>query len=245
MNIKEALLLVAVAGFATGCFATKMAQTAEPLGDGNNELALSFNTSQFANLTEGGNGASATLPNLIPNFHWGVGIGDDMDLYGSVNFVGWYTELGLKYVPLQTENGNLAVAPLVGLSPLGALASLRLAVPVLYTHKLNNKTSLTVMGEGVYRRRGNASSGDWSDDAVDAFSGDTLGVGGGIGLEVKGRAFFVRPSLNYTYYTASFTGADDPLDIGIGQLGFTFGRVGGKVEAQLDRIEEKLDALSE
>jgi hypothetical protein len=101
------------------------------------------------------------------------------------------------------------------------------------------------MGEGVYRRRGNASAGSWSEDLVDAFSGDTIGVGGGIGIELKGRAFFVRPSLNYTYYTASFGGADDPVDLGIGQIAFTFGRVGGKVEAQLDRIEEKLDALSE
>jgi hypothetical protein len=242
MNFKTVLGVAATANFATGCFATKMAQTADPLGEGNSEFAISFNTSQIANLGE--SGAAVTLPNLIPNVHYGVGVSDTIDLYGNVNIAGWYTELGVKYVPIQTENGSLAIAPLLGISPMGIFASARLALPVLYTHKLKSNLSLTVMGEGLYRKRFNSSSGGWASD-FEGLYGDTLGVGGGIGLDIRGRALSIRPALSYTYFTAAFDGSEDSLDFGIGQFGLTFVRVGGRTEAQLDRIEEKLDALAE
>lgn len=205
-------------------------------------MAVSWNTSQITNLGE--SGGAVTLPNLIPNVHFGMGMADTVDLYGNLNVVGWYTEIGVKYVPLQTESGSLAIAPLVGFSPMGILASTRLALPVMYTHKLNPNLSLTVMGEGLYRKRGNSSGGGWASD-FEGLYGDTLGVGGGIGLDIRGRALSIRPALSYTYFTAAFDGSDDSLDFGIGQFGLTFARVGGRTEAQLDRIEEKLDALAE
>ena len=242
MNFKSPLMVAAMATLTTGCFATKMAQTAEPLGAGNSEIAVSWNTSQIANLGE--DGGAVTLPNLIPNAHFGIGVADNVDLYTNVNFTGWYTEIGVKYVPIQTENGSLAIAPLAGISPMGVLASTRLALPVMYTHKISPNLSLTVMGEGLYRKRGNSSVGDWAED-FEGLYGDTLGVGGGIGLDIQGRALSIRPALSYTYFTAAFDGANDPIDFGIGQFGLTFVRVGGRTEAQLDRIEEKLDALAE
>jgi len=242
MNFKSPLMVVAMATLATGCFATKMAQTAEPLGEGNSEIAVSWNTSQIANLGE--NGSAVTLPNFIPNAHFGIGVADNVDIYTNLNLTGWYAELGVKYVPIQTENGSLAIAPLAGISPLGVLASARLALPVMYTHKITPNLSLTVMGEGLYRKRVNSSVGDWADDFAGLY-GDTFGVGGGIGLDIRGRALSMRPALSYTYFTAAFDGADDPVDYGIGQFGLTFARVGGRTEAQLDRIEEKLDALAE
>jgi hypothetical protein len=245
MDLKNPLMLAAVMVLSSGCFATKMSQTAEPLGDGNGEIALSWNTSQITNL--GDEAVSMTLPSLLPSAHFALGVADNVDVFANVSVASWSTDIGAKYVPIRTESGSFALAPYVGLSPWGALASSRIGLPIMYTRKLNPKLLLTVMGEGLYRKRGDVSAGSEGgvNDLVSAFTGDTIGVGGGIGLEFRGRALAIRPALSYTYYTAQFSGSDDPLKIGIGQFGLTFARANGRIEAQLDRIEGKIDALGE
>lgn len=245
MELKSPLMLAAVLAFSSGCFATKMTQTAEPLGDGNGEIGLSWNSSQLTDIADGS--SPGLLPSLFPNVHLGLGMADNVDMFANVSVASWSTDVGAKYVPIRTETGSFALAPYVGFSPWGALASTRVGLPVMYTRKLSPKLSFTVMGEALYRKRGDVSSGtwEWVDDLVNSFSGDTMGVGGGIGLEFRGRALAIRPALSYTYYTAQFSGSDDPLKIGVGQFGLTFARANGRIEAQLDRIEGKLDALGE
>jgi|GEM_PF-4274612 len=233
--------LIALLG-TTGCFATKMSQTAETLGEGRSELALSFNTTQFTNLDAGGDVdfSGTVVPNLVPNVHYAVGINDNADFYGNLNPVGLATEFGVKYGVFRTEKSSLALAPMIGWSPMGALAATRFSLPVLFTQRISSSTALTLMGEGLYRRRGQVSN--WS-EVADSFVGDTMGVGGGIGLELKGRAFVVRPGLSFTYYSTDFSGADDSVNATLGQLGVTIGRRSGHVEEQLDRMEKKIDDL--
>jgi hypothetical protein len=247
MVLNKSLMLTLLLAFASGCFSTKMTQTAEPLGAGNGEIALSWNTTQISNL--GDQPGSLTLPSLLPNAHFALGVADNVDVFANLSIASWSTDIGVKYVPIRTESGSFALAPYLGLSPWGALASSRLGLPIMYTRKLNPKLLLTVMGEGLYRKRGAASADSWESgwvgNLVDTFGGDTIGVGGGIGLEFRGRALSIRPALSYTYYTAQFDGAEDSVNVGIGQFGLTFARANGRVEAQLDRIEEKIDALAE
>ena len=107
--------LIAILG-TTGCFATKMSQTAETLGEGHSEISVSFNTTQFTSLEAGGelNFSGSLVPNLLPNFHYAVGINDKADFYGNLNPAGLATEFGVKYGLLQSGKGSLSVAPMIG-----------------------------------------------------------------------------------------------------------------------------------
>jgi hypothetical protein len=220
-----------------------MPQTAEPLGEGLSEVSLSMNSTQIASFA--GEEIGGFIPNLIPNVHYGMGLSESTDFFGNLSLASWYGELGIKVAMLQTDSGTLSVAPSVGLAPMGPLASTRATLPVLYTHRLSDKVALTAMGEATYRHRGDVSSTDWGGEVASTFSGNTLGIGGGLGVEVRNRSFYVRPTLTYTYYNATVAGAEDDQVVGLAQVAFTFGRIGGKTEAQLDRIEQKLDAMNE
>jgi len=220
-----------------------MTQTAEPLGEGISEFSVSFNSTQITSFE--GEAVGGFIPNLLPNVHYGLGVNDKLDFFGNMSVASWYGEIGIKIALSESDAGTISLAPSVGLSPLGALASTRTTLPLLYTHRLSDKTSFTVMGEATYRNRGDVSATDWGGEIADTFSGDTLGVGGGLGFEVRNRNFFVRPTFTYTYYSASFAGAEIDQKVGFGQVAITLGRTGGKTEAQLDRIEQKLDELNQ
>ena len=232
------LLLLSASMLTTGCFATRLTQTAEPVGEGLSEISLSMNSTQITSFA--GEEVGGAWPNLIPNVHYALGLSDTMDFFGNVSGASWYGELGFKLALLQSETGTFSVAPSVGLSPLGPLASTRTNLPLLYTHRVSDKVALTAMGEVTYRRRGDVSATE-----TGTFQGNTLGIGGGLGVEVRNRNFYVRPALTYTHYNASFAGAEDGQQVGLTQVAFTFGRTGGKTGAQLDRIEQKLDAMNE
>ena len=240
---RQTLGLLSTALLATGCFSTRLTQTAEPIGEGLSELSLSFNSTQITSIA--GEDVGGFWPNLIPNVHYGLGMSDSMDFFGNLSVASLYGELGVKLALTQSESGTLSVAPSVGLSPLGPLASTRANLPLLYTHRVSDKLALTAMGEVTYRMRGDVSATETGSDIAGTFKGNTLGVGGGLGVEVRNRSFYVRPALTYTYYNASFAGAEDVQEMGLAQVSFTFGRTGGKTGAQLDRIEQKLDAMNE
>ena len=235
------LFLLSVSTLTTGCFASRLTQTAEPLGEGISEVSISFNSTQITTIN--GEDVGGFWPNLIPNAHYGIGISDKMDFFGNLSLASWYGEVGVKYALSSNSDGALSLAPSVGLSPLGPLASTRTTLPLLYTRRLSETSSVTVMAEATYRRRGDASSSSFGEDLSGTFVGNTLGVGGGIGFEVRGRSFYVRPALTYTYYNATLAGAEDDQAMGMGQVAVTIGRTGGKMEAQLDRIEQKLDNM--
>lgn len=237
------LFLLGISTLATGCFATRLTQTAEPVGEGLSELSLSMNSTQITSFA--GEDVGGFWPNLIPNVHYALGISDTMDFFGNVSGASWYGELGIKLALVQSESGTFSVAPSVGLSPLGPLASTRTTLPLLYTHRVSDKVALTAMGEVTYRHRGDVSATESGGEIAGTFQGNTLGIGGGLGVEVRNRNFYVRPALTYTHYNASFAGAEDEQEIGLAQVAFTFGRIGGKTGAQLDRIEQKLDAMNE
>ena len=242
MRLTQHALLLLLSTSGLGCFATKMSSTARTLGEGNNETSLSFNTSQIFIEDQD----SLALPNLIPNFHWAVGMNDNTDLYGNVSLASWYTEVGIKRRILQSGANHLSLAPLLGISPLGSLASYRMGLPVLYTRDLSETVGLNLMAHAEYRIRGAVSeSGSSGEDLWELFGGDTVGVGGGLGVEVQGRAFYVRPAISYTYYSAAFGSEEERTAFAISQVAFTFGRVGGRTEAQLQRIEDKLDEVLE
>ena len=77
---------------------------------------------------------------------------------------------------------------------------------------------------------------------MELFGGDAVGVGGGIGVDVKARSFYVRPAISYTYYSALIgSESEERTALAISQIAFTFGRLAGETEAQLQRIEDKLD----
>ena len=237
---RAVVLGVGVVG--TGCFSSKMAQTAEPLGEGMSELAISFNASQVANLAEGGDWA--VWPNLLPNIHYGIGLSDSMDFFGNFNFGSSYLESGVKLALAQTDSGTLSILPSAGWAPLGFYSGARFSLPVMYTQRMSPTFALSLMGTASYQMNNAGSSGVFAEIGV-ASEGDELGLGGGLGVEFRGRALYVRPSVTYTYYRTAFSNSGDSTDWSLGQLTFTVGRTGGKTEAQLDRIEQKLDDLSQ
>ena len=236
---RSALLSVGLLG--TGCFATKMAQTAELLGEGNSETAISFNASQLANL---GEASWATVPNLIPNVHYGIGLNDKMDFFGNFNAASTFLQSGVKFSVAKTESGTLSLLPSLGWAPLFFYSGIRFSLPAMYTHRVSPTFAVTLLGSASYQINSAGSSDSFEVIGVDP-QGNEFGLGGGIGVEIKGRALYVRPSVSYTQFQTAFPQEGESTSWGLAQLTFTVGRTGGNTEAQLDRIEQKLDDLAQ
>ena len=63
---RQTLGLLSTALLATGCFSTRLTQTAEPIGEGLSELSLSFNSTQITSIA--GEDVGGFWPNLIRTY---------------------------------------------------------------------------------------------------------------------------------------------------------------------------------
>ena len=183
-----------------------------------------------------------------PEVHAHHGIVPDLEAGGRIAFGGPYAELDAKYRFLHSGSLHLAVAPLGGWTPGGALRGGRIALPLLATWDFDEHWGVSAGLHGGYRwARPNPVSvhvqpGDIGDLRWAAGSGG-WNYGAGLSADWRGDHLYVRPAVELTRSSAHTpgSGADYGIDTWTVTLsaGWTFGRD----TAAMDKTRQQLDAL--
>lgn len=232
--LRRGLLLLPLAVLTVGCIPLAgVPQTARPLGKG----VSSHTTSAMAvNYEERSSSDGSTFRANLPNFEYAyrVGVTDDLDVGARVTMLGLGIEAKWRF--LHTGPLHLAVAPDLGLMPLADLAGFWSTLPVIATYDLADNVSLNA---GVFLRGARVGSVD--SDSPSTYSGRLGGVGGALGLELRGEVFAIRPTLEVAHYETVSDG--NVGDFNLFLVNIHFERVSGREKQQLNRIENKLDQV--
>lgn len=240
------LLSIAVAGLWAGCLPVGNYHTARTLGEGESALGITFSATtytvtKFDSDTGEVESDSLTLPGVIPEVSYHIGITDDFEFGGRVAAGLLYAELDGKYRFLHSEGLHLAVAPAVGqaFAFVGTLTTVRL--PVLLTYEFHPRIALNAGANATLWYVSSIDDGD--DLPFTSDDGSLTTAGFSLGLEISGDTAFVRPSIEIS---RAFYGAgqrEDPLQIAAVVL--HFGTITGRELKRLDEMDRKLDEIND
>jgi hypothetical protein len=240
------LLSVAAAGLWAGCLPVGNYHTARTLGEGESALGITFSATTYTvTETDAETGElesdSLTIPGVIPEVSYHVGITDDFEIGGRVAAGLLYAELDGKYRFLRSEGLHLAVAPAVGqaFAIVGTLTTVRL--PVLLTYEFHPRIALNA---GANATLWYVASIDEGDDLPFADDDGALTTAGfSLGLEISGDTAFVRPSIEIARALYGEGQREDPLQIAAVVL--HFGTISGRELKRLDEMDRKLDEIND
>ena len=225
----------------SACLPVSNYHSARTLAEGESNFGTTFSSTSYQS-ADGDSGDAVTMPGLIPELTYHIGITDDVEFGGRVALGFLYGELDLKYRFYKSPDLHLAVAPAIGqVAAFGTITSMRL--PLIGTYEFNDQFSVI----------GSVSGSSWvvssvpdDDDLAGPFdAGENFFtmVGGSIGFEVTGSTAYIRPSFEMNTMTFRPDGADRRIKTGA--LVFHIGRIGGREKQQLDDIQDQLDRMEE
>ncbi|MEM9491999.1 MAG: hypothetical protein AAGC55_22830 [Myxococcota bacterium] len=234
----NALLIVALFGLlsgSTGCLLAGNYHSAKTLAKGESSFGMNFSATTYS--VDGG---AITLPNVIPEITYHVGLTDNLEIGGRVGIGSLAMEGDNKYRFLRSPNLHMAIAPSIGAQTLILISGTSLKLPVIATYELADNVAVTGSLFGISTRYSNAT-GDDSDDDLAVFGGSLVGTGASIGLEFSGSVFAIRPAVEFTNYSISIDDADDSFEA-FNTVNFMvhIAFIGGREKQQLDRIENML-----
>ncbi len=256
----KAAAVLAIALGLTGCFNSGVYRTARTLKKGEGDLGFSFavtnisQTSTTVRATESGESksdesdTSLTLPTIIPEISYHLGITDDFEFGGRVAPGSLFIELDGKYRFIGGPDEKLHVAAGLHLGYQTALImdGPSVSIPVIATYDVSDNIAINVAAFGRVL---------FLDDAVEdldvAFTGTTTTVGGHIGLELRGDTFYIMPAFEVSKWMAETETESDgqsatvDFDTTVMQGMINFGIVFGREKQQLDRMEKKIDKMDE
>lgn len=242
MRFGPFLSTAAAATLVASCLPVSNYHSAKTLGEGESSYGTTFSSTTYTAPQDDGSAESVTLPGLIPELSYHIGVTDNFEFGGRIAPGFLYGELDAKYRFLRSPEFHLAVAPSIGQMAIGGtVTSLRL--PLIGTYEVNDHFAFT----------GSVSGSSWTVSSVPSYD-DTGGmfnvgerfftmVGGSLGIEVSGEVAYVRPSVEFNTMTFRPEGSNQRIKTGA--LVFHVGRVSGREKKQLDRIEEKVDRMEE
>lgn len=246
-------LLVTAGLFATlalpGCLASGVYRTARTLEKGEGDLNLTFSAFQVGGgetTTTDANGnkvttqdPSITIPNIIPEVAYHIGVTDDLELGGRAALGSMLMEVDAKYRFLRTGDLHMAIAPALGFRALGPIEGVSGALPVIATFDLSDSFSLNLAPYVGY------TSLSSTDKELSGISGSFLSVGSSIGVQLRGRTFHFMPSVDYsqTMMDLSNSQSSESTSQRFIIFSLTMGWVSGRELKKLDRIEDKLDRM--
>ena len=231
--LRRGLLLLPLAVLTVGCFPLAgVSQTARPLGKGVSSHTTSAMVVTSEDKDDDGSTDRMTLPAV--EYAYRIGVTDDLDVGSRVTVLGLGIEAKWRF--LHTGPLHLAVAPDLGLMPLGDRAGYWSTLPVIATYDFADNLSLNA---GVFLRGARVGSVD--SDSPSTYSGRLGGVGGALGLELRGEVFAIRPTLEVAHYETVSDG--NVGDFNLFLVNIHFERVSGREKQQLNRIENKLDQV--
>jgi hypothetical protein len=233
---RRTLTLLACLTATTGaCLPVGNYHTARTLPRGESSVGLTFSATTYTDES----GDSLTIPGVIPEITYHIGVGQHAEVGGRIAPGFLYGELDVKYRFLQADRLHMAVAPAIGQMALGiTLTTLRL--PLILTYELSDMVSFNASLNGTTWR----SSGS-GDSTFEFYGGKEVFVttGGSAGIEVTGETFFLRPSFELGTMVTDPGGGADRLRIGA--VVIHFGWVSGREMKKLREMDEKLDRIED
>lgn len=237
MTSRVGVAVVALALLAPGCMPVSNYHSARTLGDGESSWGMTFSSTTYQDPDDGDR---VTLPGIIPEFTYHIGLSDDVEFGGRVAPGFLYGELDLKYRFFHNGPTHLAVAPALGqMAFLVAVTTVRL--PVILTYELNDKVALNT---GVAGSAWIVSDNGGDDqDSPFGVGDDFLRTATGfVGLDIQGRTAFIRPTLEMTRAIAGNEGTEE---FQLLQVSVHFGFISGRELKKLDQMQEQLDRIEQ
>lgn len=241
MKYARILALVGLAWLTTGCLLAGNYHSAKTLPKGQSSVGMTFSATSYARNGEDGR---ITIPNILPEVTYSVALQDNLEIGGRVGVGSLALEGNVKYRFLQSPQLHMAIVPTVGAQSLILINGFMVKLPVVATVDLADNVAINLSGFGTTTSYSSAGADD-SDDDLAVFSGSLGGFGGSIGLEFSGATFAIRPGIEVTRYQLDFGDDDDTFD-GFNTINVMvhLSFIRGREKQQLDRIEQKLDDLS-
>lgn len=247
-------LLGLLAALSQGCLSAGIYRTARTLEPGRGDFGLTWNTTRvqsgsYTTIDENGNevtqpGTSLTLPNIIPELAYHIGVVDNLELGGRLAPLTGFIEIDAKFRFFRSPNDQLhmALQPAIGYSSLFFIEGLNATLPLILTFDATKNVSLNIAPYVAYQ-----SYNQLADDIIVVLSGDYVTTGASLGVQLRGRKFYVQPNLdvarsvaNFSQSTADFVTYPTQTYV---RFGITLGWISGQELESLDRIEDKLDRV--
>ncbi len=232
--LRRGLLLLPLAVLTVGCIPLAgVPQTARPLGKGVSSHTTSAMVVTYEDKSDDGS-ITERLTFPAVEYAYRIGVTDDLDVGARITMGGLGIEAKWRF--LHTGTLHLAVAPDLGYVPLGTVGGYWSTLPVIATVDLADNLSVNA---GVFLRGAQFDNVD--PDSTSSFSGRLGGVGGALGLELRGEVFAIRPTLEAIHYETVSDGEGGAFNLFL--VSIHFERISGREKQQLNRIENKLDQV--
>jgi hypothetical protein len=240
-RLRFALLLATGLG-TTGCLMAGNYHSARTLEKGVSSAGMTFSITRYTDVDRDASTGETTtdvitLPTLIPEFTYHIGITDDLEAGGRLAPSSLGMEFDVKYRLFQGDAFHLAVAPAIGYQTGIIYSATHAKLPLLGTFDLAENFSVT---GAVF---GGTARFDDVDESFDTFRGNLGSTGAFLGVELRGETFYLRPGFEWTEYVADFD--NDPNFDGFRTFSVIahFAVVFGREKKQLNRMERKLDRI--
>jgi hypothetical protein len=175
---------------ATGCQSPALVRTARTLPRGASDLSLSLNLTRVSVGKTEVEGVTVpvedfNLPNPMPDLMYDYGLTDNAQLGLRLSLGTGLAEVHavLRFIEAARSTVHVALAPAAGYRVLGLVNGPVFTLPLLVTYDLSPSMSLNVGPLVSFASYSTPRSLHFG-DALD-LSGDTLYVGGGLGLELR------------------------------------------------------------
>ena len=182
-------LTVALVLCLAACQSPALIRTARTLPKGANDLSLSLNVARASIGETNVSGLNVpvrdfNLPNPIPEVMIDHGLTDDVQLGLRLSLGSGLVEAHavLRFIETAGSTLHVAVAPAAGYRALGLVNGPVFTLPLLVTYDLNSSMSLNLGPLVSYAAYSTPRSLRFGDLDLD---GDTLYVGGGLGIELR------------------------------------------------------------
>ena len=231
---------------SVGCQSPALTRTARTLPPGASDWSASFNLTHISTNVAGvpdtlerAVASRFNYPNPIPDLLYSHGISSGSELGGRLSLGSGLLELNSKFRYLEAAQGRLqaAVAPAIGYRALGIVNGPVGTLPALFTYDVSPSWAVSVgalASYAVYR----VATGLGRDEAD--LSGNTLYVGGGVGVELHSDRLHVMPALELQRSVSRAGVAARAPDIGMLFLSLTFG-IGPREPGASDRQMQRED----
>ncbi|ACY18325.1 hypothetical protein [Haliangium ochraceum] len=238
MRITHSIVLVAIAWLASGCLLAGNYHSAKTLDKGISATGINFSATSLALDTdsESGNDTTIVIPNLLPEITYSLGLDENIEAGGRVGIGSLAAEGYFKYRFVNSDRLHVAVAPSLSAQTLIVIHGLSARLPLLATYELSDNFAVNL--GGFVTGTSYTTAFDDDDDDLGVLSGTNAGAGAFFGVELSGETFAIRPGVEFTRYEF---GDSDGFNTVNFLLHLSFVR--GTEKQQLDRIENKIDAM--
>jgi hypothetical protein len=219
--------------------------SAKTLNKGESQFGLTFSGTQYQKTVTDSSGnkslEAVVLPNIIPEITYHIGMAENLEVGGRVSIGALGMEGDVKYRFLRSDKLHLAIAPAIGGQAFVVIEGAYVRLPLIMTYELADNVDFTAAVFGSSAKY-TPSSSDFG-----VFSGTFVSSGAAVGFDLHGETFSIRPAVEFTRYLYNFSDSSGSTSDGFNTVNVLvhLAWTGGKEKQQLNRIEEKIDRLSQ